>query len=418
MAIFKNEMEAKKMKRFNNKNLMPKILSILFALIMWIYVMDELNPRRTRDEQNIPVEFLNMQAIEQEGLVLKGEKDFTIRVRINGRIDEIYKIKRSQIQAKADLLGFKSGINNVPVEVSVPGDVEVDFNPKHIRVELEEIIGRRKPVEISVEGSPERGHVLGELQYDPTSVLVEGPESLVNSVDKVVGVIKLSEDFQSISQPVSLHPINSRGEQVANINLQPKQVMVNLPMDQLKTVAINPLVDVNPAEGYEISNIVIEPSTVTIRGQHEQIDNIKSINTEAITIDNLSSNLDREIRLDIPETGIDVDVGVVKLIITVEELSEKSFEISRDNIEFRNIPRELDIDKSQIPRLLELRILAKESVVGSLNNEDLKLVVDMEGLEEGNHTLEPVIEVPMGVERRAKRIQLIPKTIDIRLIEG
>lgn len=404
------------MSSFNQKNLMPKIFAISFALIIWVYVMSEINPRIPRTEQNIPVEFLNLEEMLQSGLTIKGETDHTIRVRIVGRRDEVQRITRGQIRATADILGFRPGINNIPVEVVVPGDVEIDWNPRFIRLELEEIVSKQKPVNVVIEGAPRRGYTLGELQYEPTVVWVEGAESLVNSVEVVEATIKLSEEFQNITTIFPLRALNSRGEEVPNVSLQTTQVSISLPIDQLKTVGINPIVETTAAEGYEISNISIEPNVVTIRGQQEVIDAIENINTEAITINNISENISRRISLNLPEGAVAVDAAEVNLIITVEPLVERVFDIARDNINFKNLASGLRIDTSEIPEVLQVRIVANEAVVQTVNNENINITIDMVGLEENQYTIEPIVEVPFLVERRARQIQLTPRTLNIRVL--
>ncbi|SNT05669.1 YbbR domain-containing protein [Anaerovirgula multivorans] len=404
------------MSNFNQKNLMPKIFAIFFALTIWVYVMSEINPRITKDEQNIPVEFLNAEEMLQSGLAIKGETDHTIRVRIVGRRDEVQRITRGQIRATADILGFRPGINNIPVEVTVPGEVEVDWNPRFIRVELEEIISKQKPVNVVIEGAPRRGYTLGELQHEPTVVWVEGAESLVNSVEVVEATIKLSEEFQNINTSYSLRPLNSRKEEVPNVRLQTTHVNVNLPIDQLKTVDINPIVEVTAAEGYEINNISVEPSTVTIRGQQEIVDTVENIDTEAIAINNISENISRRVSLNLPEGIAVVDSTEVNLAITVDSLVEEIFDIARDNINFKNLAPGLRIDTNDIPNELQVRILANETVLEAVNSDNINIIIDMEGLEENQYTVEPVVEVPFLIERRAKEIQLIPKSVNIRVI--
>ncbi|SET12292.1 YbbR domain-containing protein [Natronincola peptidivorans] len=404
------------MNKFNRSNLTPKIISIFFALTIWIYVMSEINPRITRDEQNVPVEFINIEEMRQAGFVIKGEADETIRVRITGRRDEVHRIARGQIEVKADILGYRPGVNNIPLEVSVPGEVEVDFNPKLIRIELEEIISRQKPVNVNIEGTPRRGYVLGELDYQPTAVWVEGPESLVNAVEVVQANIKLSEEFENINTRYPLKPINSRGEEIPNVSLQTAYVNINIPIDQLKTVSVNPVVETMPAAGYEISSISVEPTTINIRGQQEIVNLIEYINTETIVIDNIDENISRRIALDLPEGITVIDTPEVTLSIEVDPIVERNFEIAREDIEFRNVAAGVEVDKSEIPAVLQVRISATETLLDTVEAAAINIVINMEGLEQNQYTIEPVVEMPFLVERRAKQIQLIPQSVNVKVV--
>lgn len=403
------------MTKTKQNNLMPKIFAILFAFIIWLYVMSEINPRITSNPIDVPIEFLNEEEMRQAGLVIKGEADHSIKVRLSGRRDEVQKISKGQIKATADLLGFKAGIHNIPVEVSVSGDVEVDY-PRYVRVELEEIVSKQKPVNVAIEGTPRKGFTLGEIQYEPTVVWIEGAESLVNSVEVVKATIKLSEEAQNIVTLLPLKPLNSRGEEVPNIKLQTPNVNIVLPVDQLKTIDIHPIVKVDPADGYEVNSITVEPKTVTIRGQQEIIGEINSIDTESVTIEGVSESIKQKISLILPEGVIAVDATEVDLIITVEPLVEKSFNISRDDITFMNLTTGLKIDKKEIPEVIQVKIVASETIMRGVKADDINIVIDMEGLEENQYAIEPVVEVPFLVERRAKSIELLPKTVNVKVV--
>ncbi|SDL31480.1 CdaR family protein [Natronincola ferrireducens] len=404
------------MSNFNRRNLMPKMISILFALTIWMYVMSEINPRITTNEQNIPIVFENIEEVRQMGLVVKGNEDYTIRVRLSGRRDAVQRVSRDEIKATADLLGYRAGVNNIPIEVSVPNDVEVDFSPKFIRVELEEIVSKQKPINIVVEGTPRKGHVLGKITYEPTVVWVEGPESLVNAVEVVEATIKLAEEFQNITTEIPLRPLNSRGEEVQNVWLETNRVVVTLPIDQLKTVEVNPLVEVTGATGYEVSSIAVNPSTVTIRGQQEILDTIEYIETEAIVINNVSENITRSVGLKLPEGVTVVEPETVDIVIAVEAIVEEIFEITRDDVVFNNVASGLRVDRSEMPEVLQVKILANETVLQAVDIKDIKIIVDMGGLDENQYTIEPVVDLPFLVQRRARQIELIPKTINVRLI--
>lgn len=400
---------------FNLKNWTPKIISVFFALIIWVYVMSEINPRTIRNEHNIPIHFLNIEEMQQKGLAIKGDLDHTISVRIIGRRDAVYRVSRGQIKATADLLGYRTGINNIPVEVSALEEVEIDFNPKFIRVELEEIISKEKPVKITVEGSPHTGFAIGELQYEPTTVWAKGPESLVNSIERVEGTVKLTGEAQNFTSKLPLKPLNSRGEEVANITLETSYVNVNLPIDQTKTVKINPKTEITTAEGYEISGITVSPNTVTLRGQQEILESIESIDTETIIINNISEDIVRKGKLSLPEGVTIVGTEEVDINITVEPLIEKNFSIEKENIDFRNVKEGFTLDLRDVPDILQVKILGNKAVLEDIDVTDIKIIIDMTGLEANQYTIEPILEIPFLVERKVKKVELTPKTLSVRV---
>ena len=127
--------------RFFNKNFTPKVVSIIFALVMWLYVMGEVNPESIQEWKNVRVELLNIEELRQSGLTIIGQTDFTVNVRVKGKRTELNKLTSNDMRVTADLRGFKKGVNSVPLEYSAPTNIIIeDISPKEIKVTFE--IGR------------------------------------------------------------------------------------------------------------------------------------------------------------------------------------------------------------------------------------------------------------------------------------
>ncbi len=71
--------------------------------------MSVINPRITREELNIPVDLVNENIIRQSGLVVYGDPEPTIRVRLTGNRDQVHRVSRDNINASIDLRGYEEG---------------------------------------------------------------------------------------------------------------------------------------------------------------------------------------------------------------------------------------------------------------------------------------------------------------------
>ncbi|ETJ34616.1 YbbR family protein, partial [human gut metagenome] len=47
-----------------NKTLIPKLISLLLSLGLWIYISNVENPMRTYEVRNIPVELVNLDSLK------------------------------------------------------------------------------------------------------------------------------------------------------------------------------------------------------------------------------------------------------------------------------------------------------------------------------------------------------------------
>lgn len=403
------------MSKVYKRNLPPKIIAILFSLLLWVYVMSAINPRITSDMPNVNIQLMNIDEIRQQDLVVVGDAEYNIRVRLTGRRDEVQRITRDQVVAKVDLKGYSVGVNNIPVEVFVDGQVELDFTPKFITIELEEIVRRQKEVEIVIEGSPGEGYVVGELQYKPTVVWVEGPESIVNQVHKVVGRLELAGEATNIVQSVVLKPVTSRGVEVPNVDVQTSFADVVLIIDELKRVEITSLVTFNAAPGYTIKSVYFEPEFLSIIGQRLVLDNVVSVNTEARIVNNVSENMQVTVPLELPEGVEAFDENSVKINVVVDKIIEKRYSFTKDQILINNIQNGLVVDNNSLPENVEVRILAGESTMQTIDNRNLQVVIDTAGLQEGYHTVRLGLNLPDNLQNEVIEQSFNPQNINIRI---
>ncbi len=404
-------------KRWFGQNLGAKVMAILVALFMWIYVMSVINPTINDSVNNIPVDLLNIEELERAGIVIKGEDNHTVNVRVTGRSDQVYRLSRQDFVATADLSGHRNiGANNVQVTVNVDADVEVEFNPRYIRVELEEVVRRQKNVDINILGDPATGYVLGEPRITPSAIWIEGPESNVNSVDAVIAELQLDEDNRDVVANLTLKPVDSRGNEVTGVRLESEVVEVILPVERTKTVIIEPNLDIEAQEGYAIRNTRVTPRSIMIQGPEGQLENLTRVETELIERTDLTASESIEVELLLPD-GISLyNERTITVEIDVSEIVEEEYELSTDSIRFDNLGDGLYIIDEEIPEEIIITVRAPEEVIEKINRNSLVLVLDLEGLRQGEHSIEPIIEGLDDLGNGAVDITIVPAEFVIELV--
>lgn len=403
------------MNKLMNRNFAAKLISIFFAMILWLYVMNVINPRVTREELNIPVQLMNESIVRQSDLVVFGQPEPTIRVRLSGNRDQVHTITRENIEARIDLRGYTEGTNSIPIEVNVPVGVEVDWSPKFATIELERIVSKQKEVVVQIEGQPAEGYVLGEPQLRPNLVWVEGPESNVNSVENVVAQMNLEGQEDNVSLSLPLKAVNSRGEEVTTVTVRTTLVDVFAPIDQLKTVGIDLNLEVEPAEGYRILSIISEPVTITVKGQQDILAGINTLSTEPFPLEELSENTEVIIPIVFPGGVSAFDQENVTVRIDVEEVLEETYVVPREEFRTLNLDEDLVLNQEILPERLEITLSALESIMENLDPRTIQVIIDAEDLEEGVHQVNPRIQLPINMENSITIMEITPEIFDIQL---
>ncbi len=403
------------MNSFFTRNVTAKVLSILFALILWIYVMSEINPPTTKPESNIPVQLIGVEDIRAQGLVIEGSDSFTINVKLTGRRDEVYKVARGDIKAVADIRGYRVGTNNIPVEVTAPQGIELDYSPKFIKVELEEIVKRQKEVSLDITGAPPEGFVLGDAEFKPTLVMVEGPESSVNSIERIVAKLEVLNDTVNISASLPLKAYNSRGVEVTNVDIVSPYIDVVLPIYRLNAIPVNPQMEVTTEEGYEIVEITVLPQEVSLKGPDELVGQLTEVTTEVIEREGVTEDFEATVPLILPEGVEVVGESNVRVKVTVQRITEQVYSLSRESIVFTNVKRGYTVNKTTLPEVIEVRIIGPETIVQEITLADIQLVADLRDMEAGQHSVTLSASIPSVEEALLKEIAINPTEINIRL---
>ena len=89
--------------RLLKNNLSLKIISVVVAIILWLYAVSELNPETTKTFNDIPIEIINMNVLNEKNLTLAENPEQIITVRIRGLANDIRKVNISNLKAVLDL---------------------------------------------------------------------------------------------------------------------------------------------------------------------------------------------------------------------------------------------------------------------------------------------------------------------------
>jgi len=395
-----------------NKNFTMKIIAAFFAFIMWTYVMSEVNPRIVKPISNVKVEILNEESLEENNLTLMDISDDTITVEVRGRRNDVINIKPSDITATIDLKGYRSGINKVPIKIPDLYNAEiVDSSPELLTVNIDKLIEKQMPISVELIGDPVEGYAAGEIDVNPSEVLVKGPRSIVNNVDKVRANVNVDGIQNDIKTTVPMKLLNSDGDEISRLEKDPNTVNVEVSILKLKEVSVEPVIKGNPLVNHEITNIEIEPKKVTIKGREDVLKDIETIKTKPIDISYESDDLDKQVELDLPEGIYLVGDKELKINVKISKNEKNTFEFDKNDIKAKNIDERLKfkLAESEDDTNVSISITALEDIMKDLDKNDFELFIDLKDISEGEHTVDIEFNTPEGVILES----IDPKTLKI-----
>lgn len=403
------------MSKENKNDLTLKIFALIIAIILWSYVMSEVNPPFENEFKNIDVRYVNERALERQGLVIMEPQNASVRVTISGRRSEVLKVSSKDIIAQVDLSGYSEGEQKVPVYVQVPDDVKlVDYSPKEILFKFDKIISKSSPVVVETQGNLPQGYVLGSPIIKPQSIYIEGPRSWVNQVDKAVAFVDITGKTEDIHTTESIKIVDDQGNPVRGVSVEQNVVDISIPVYRVKKVPVELQTENQLPDNYEIVDININPSTIEIKGKQEDLAGVNVIKTKPIDINTLIDNRNVPVELDLPE-GVSLVNPDLKVTITlnIDEIKSRTFNYTLADVDIVNLDSALRLDENDLNKPITLILEGSGTKIDLMDKEDIKLKLDLQGFEQGSHRVDVEVLVEEGIEI----IRIIPESLDITLIQ-
>ena len=372
-------------------------LSVGLALSLWLFVTDQENPTRTETfNRPIPLRIVNV----PNDLAVANASEASVTVRIEGPQSELDDLTADDFEATVNLGAFAVGQSQAVIEVTSENrrvDV-IRVEPRQLTVTLEPLRSRDVPVVVSLFGSPERGFEAVETLANPDRVTITGPESLVDLVDAAVAEVDLTGLSVDIDrESVLLDLRDARGGDISGVSAEPAVASVSVDLLQKEfslAFVVSPTIRGEPATGYNVTGIAIDPRLVIISGPLDvlqSIDAVRGIATAEISIADSRGDVSRVVQLSLPE-GARVQ-GSADVSVRV------SIAPAKGEFMFRVVPSVRNVGGGLVasqPEPVSVTLAGDVPVLEGLSAASILLIVDAQGLAAGLHSLPLRIEPPSG----------------------
>jgi YbbR domain-containing protein len=378
-------------------NLGLAVLAFALAISLWLFVTDKENPTEAQTfNSTILIDPVNV----PESLAVANIGEAGVRIRIEAPKSELDGLRAEDFKATVNLGGYAAGTSSVPIDVTPPNSRIniVSVTPSRVDVALESRRTKEVPVRVSAIGSPVTGFAVNEERADPATVTVTGAESLVELVDSAVAVVNLAgQRVDVVEDRVRLEPRDARDGGISRVALAPETARVTVRLEQREyslPFAVNPRVTGQPAAGYNVAGISVDPRLVTVTGPLEQlqsIDAVRGLETEEISISDARDDVLSAVEIELPD-GVRIDRGpTVNVIIDIAP--------AQGVYTFRVVP---DIRNAGAGLLITpagsiaITLSGDVPALDNVTAESIDASVDAADLGEGLHALQVSVAAPPG----------------------
>ncbi len=289
-----------------------------------------------------------------------------------------------------------SGIVTVPIELKALDErIRIlGYAPSTTGVELDEII--EKVVQVQVEhGTVPSGLTLGETKVVPETVTVTGPKSVVSTVAAVRASVIVQAPPIDIDQDVPLVPIDQLGNAVSPVDVTPPTARVTLPVfsnQNSATLRVNPVITGNPAAGFEIDSVTVDPQVRLVAGDAEDLAKLDEVDTEPIPMAGVSTDQTVKVGLALPTGVVEVKEALVKVTIKLRPVTgTRTFSAGLQLVGASNtLTYKLSVESVLVT------IGGSVADLDRLSGAALVMDLDVTGLKTGTHEVTPTANPPVG----------------------
>lgn len=393
-----------KEKIFNNLSL--KIVSAVFAVILWTVIVNIYDPNTSYTFSNITVQLVNTQSLTEKNYTFEVVDGGKISVTVSGPKSVVTDLKTSDIAATADLSKVTAFTDYVDIQVQVVKDGQVLNNVEAVprtsalKLSIENRDTNTYAVNVNTTGTPANGYAVASTTTSPTYIKVTGPTSLVEGVASVGVNVDVSGAKGTVNTQSDINMYDSDGNIITNeeLEMSSETADVIVEMARTKTVPVVVKTSGTPSQDCVVTGTSLSQTSVVISGQQEalsKIDNI-TIPSSAVSVYGLSEDKTYTFKLtDYVPSGVKI-VSDSRLQVTVKisKASTKTVHISSDAIKIENVSSGYNavIEGTGI----DVIISGTGTILENISATDITCNVNAAGLSAGTHSVDVSVSVPDG----------------------
>jgi YbbR domain-containing protein len=393
------------------------VFALALAVLLYFVALSETNPFDQRETGfSVPVQVVNV----PPGLVVTTPQQ-TVRLWVTAPQNVFNRLRPENFTAQVDATGSLAGDNQLPISTSStdPEVRSVSPDPANTLAHLEEVRDQVVPVRANLQGQAASGYTVGAATVDPPRITVTGAASLVGRASEAVVDVNIDHVTVSVNGAFTPRIVDDRGNDLKDLNLRasPQSVTVQVPITQqtlYKEVGIRPNIQGQPAPGYALQPVEVNPPTTTLVGDSASLEAVNLVDTAPLDVSGISSTVVRNVALSPPPRTLLLQDGqtvTVTMRVTTLPVTQT----------VRVPPSVINLSGTvQLAHPLDLVGVTIEGPAPALQNltlnpNDFKVVVDATGKGPGRYTLDvKVQQVPAGLTLQ----DFSPKQVQVDLAEA
>jgi YbbR domain-containing protein len=328
---------------------------------------------------------------------------------------ELGPLRAEDFRAIVDLADVKPDGNPVSLRVNVtasdPRVTILEVRPRTIQVILDQKVSKQVKV-VVVLSEPPAGIQVGDVTVTPPEVTITGPSALVNDVVGARVGVTVDASELNIDRNVKPDLVDGTGKVVMGVDSDPLFVNVKVPVYtnlSNRTVPVNPIVTGTPGAGFRIASIEVEPLTVTVKGDQDQLRALVAADTAPVPVSGATRDITSEVAFALPTGVTAVGVQTARVTVHIEAVTETRTFTAGIRLDGRKAPLQYEASETQVL----LTLFGSTADLDRLGATPIVISVNVAALQPGANEVTLVPSLPSAVTVAA----ISPETITVTVTE-
>ena len=377
--------QKKKTSKVFNSRVFWMAISLLCSFAMWAYITNPNSSDFQQTFRGVQVEFSGQEKLlSDRSLSISDVDTQSVTVTLRGSRSNVGKLRASDIKAVIDVSNIKQPNDmtwayelQYPEGTDVSDITVVSKSPETINFTVVKNATKTVSVKGSFEGEIAEGCVAEEFVFEPSTIVIEGPEETLAQIDHAWVSFGEGKIESTYSEEVGYKLMSESGAQISTKGLMLSTNVITATQPILKTKEVPLTVNLIQGGGVDEDDctVTIAPKTLKIAGDTRLVDDINSIVLGNIDLASFQSSYTHTFAITLADE-IQNLTGVTEANVTVEVRGTHTKTFTTDNISCKNVTNgySATIDTKSI----EITLRSKDtSALDKVKPDDISVVVDL-----------------------------------------
>lgn len=392
------------MEKSKNRKVWQIIIAILTAIVLWVYVDNQVATDATMSVKGIPVEFTGEDTtLAGKNLMLLSGYDTTIDLKLEGPRRVLYQMNTDAIRLVADTSGIETtGVQTLTYSVVYPDNISrssvsvKSASAYTVTVTVGELYTKEVPVYCDVNGEVAEGYFMGELQMDVSTLVLRAQREDLLNVSYAKVEVNAGGATRTLIQALeyTLYDYNDVPVENSNIRSATKLVQITLPVRTVKVIPLRIELVGTPEDAAENVQYAISPAAVGVIGEEDTLAAIDSIVLDRIYAEDIEGyqTFSYDIKAPVGTTLADDAETVASVTVIVNGAKEVILKV--EDITCENVAEGL---KAAADTAFNVTVWGMTDVIDAMTAEDLQVRVDLADVTEaGTYELPAIVTLRGG----------------------